>query len=179
MASPPWCTPSNDPLTLAASVRRTISSIDTTHAPDDVMSLEQALAESIAPRRLNLVLLSTFAVAALFLAMIGIYGVMAYTVNERVHEIGVRMALGAERIDVVRMVLRQGMRVTLAGMMAGLVAAMTLTRLMASLLYDVQPTDPLTFAGVTVALATTAVLASCIPALKAARVDPVIALRDE
>ena len=142
-------------------------------------SLEQALAESIAPRRLNLVLFGTFAAAALFLALVGIYGVMAYSVTQRMHEIGIRMALGAQRTDVVRMVVRQGMRVTLAGIVAGIAGALTLTRLMESLLYEVQPTDLVTFAVVTAALATTGFVACCLPGLKAARVDPVITLRDQ
>jgi predicted permease len=169
----------NDPLKLAPSIRRSISDIDKTQVPDSVMGLEQALADSIAPRRLNLVLFGTFAVAALFLAMVGIYGVMAHSITQRIHEIGVRMALGAHRTDVVRMVLRQGMRVTLTGIVAGIAGALTLTHLMESLLYEVQPTDPLTFAVVTVALGTTGFLACCLPALKAALIDPVIALRNE
>ena len=114
----------NDPLLVAPSLRQAVSDIDRTQVPDDVMSLEQALAESIAPRRLNLFMFSTFAAAAIFVAMIGVYGVMAYSVTQRVHEIGVRMALGAERTDVVSMVVRQGMQVTLAGIVAGLAGAL-------------------------------------------------------
>jgi putative ABC transport system permease protein len=143
------------------------------------MSLEQALAESVAPRRLNLVLFGTFSAAALFLALVGIYGVMAYSVTQRMHEIGVRMALGAGWIDVVGMVIGQGMRVTGAGIIAGIAGAFTLTRVMESLLYEVQPTDLPTFAVVTAALATAALLACCLPALNAARVDPAITLRHE
>ena len=116
-----------DPRALAPSLRTVISDFDKTQVPD-VVSLEQALAESIAPRRLNLVLFGTFAAAALFLALVGIYGVMAYSVTQRTHEIGVRMALGAQRADVVRMVVRQGMRVTVAGIVAGIAGALTLTR---------------------------------------------------
>ena len=143
------------------------------------MSLEQALAESIAPRRLNLFMFSTFAAAAMFVAMIGVYGVMACSVTQRVHEIGVRMALGAQRTDVVGMLVRQGMQVTLAGIAAGLAGAVVLTRFMESLLYEVQPSDPLTFAVLTIGLATAGFLACCIPALRAAFVDPTIALRYE
>jgi predicted permease len=168
-----------DPHALAPSLRTVVSDIDKTQVPSDVATLEEALAESIAPRRLNLVLFGTFAAAALFLAVVGIYGVMAYSVTQRMHEIGVRMALGAQRSDVVRMVVRQGMRVTLAGIVAGIAGAIALTRLMESLLYEVQPTDPLTFAVVTAALAMTGFLACCLPGLEAALVDPVIALRNE
>jgi putative ABC transport system permease protein len=160
-------------------MRRLISEIDKTQVTDDVMTLEQALADSIAPRRLNLFVLSTFAAAALFLALIGIYGVMAYLVSQETHDIGVRMALGAKPSEVMRMIIRKGMTVALGGIGAGIVGSLALTRAMAGLLYDVQPTDPQTFAAVTAALATSAFLACCVPALKAALVDPVIALRCE
>ena len=104
---------------------------------------------------------------------------MACSVTQRMHEIGIRMALGARRTDVVRMVVRQGMGVTLAGIVSGIAGALTLTRLMESLLYEVQPTDLVTFAVVTAVLATTGFVACCLPGLKAARVDPVITLRDQ
>jgi putative ABC transport system permease protein len=169
----------SDPLALAPSLRTLVSDIDNTQVPIDLMSLERALADSIAPRRLNLVLLSTFAVAALCLAMVGIYGVTAYSVAERAHEIGIRMALGAQQANVVGMVVRQGMRMTLYGSVVGVIAALTLTSLMESLLYEVRPTDPLTFAAVTAALVTTALLACCVPAFRAARIDPVASLRHE
>jgi putative ABC transport system permease protein len=169
----------DDPLPLAPIVRQLVSAIDPTQIADRVMTLEQALADSIAPRRLNLLLLGTFAGAAMLLAAIGIYGVMAYSVTQRVHEIGVRMALGARRSDVVGMVVRQGLHITLAGIIVGLLAALALARVMENLLYDVQPTDPMTFAVVTAVLTLTAVVACCVPALKAAFVDPVITLRNE
>ena len=168
-----------DPSALAPSVRNVVAEIDKTQVPDDLMTLEQRLAESIAPRRLNLFLLSTFAAAALLLAIVGIYGVMAYSVTQRLHEIGVRMALGAERSQVVRMLIRQGMAITMAGILAGVTGALILTRFLESLLYDVRPTDPWTFAVVSIALATAGFLACFLPALKAAFVDPAIALRDE
>ena len=168
-----------DPSALAPSVRNVVAEIDKTQVPDDLMTLEQRLAESIAPRRLNLFLLSTFAAAALLLAIVGIYGVMAYPVTQRLHEIGVRMALGAERSQVVRMLIRQGMAITMAGILAGVTGALILTRFLESLLYDVRPTDPWTFAVVSIALATAGFLACFLPALKAAFVDPAIALRDE
>jgi putative ABC transport system permease protein len=168
-----------DPLASAAALRRLVSDIDATQVSADVMTLERALAESIAPRRLNLFVLGTFAAAALLLAVIGIYGVMAYLVSQETHEIGVRMALGAKPSEVMRVIIRKGMTVALAGIAAGLVGSFALTRTMAGLLYDVQPTDPQIFAAVTAALATTAFLACCVPALKAALVDPVVALRYE
>jgi putative ABC transport system permease protein len=141
--------------------------------------LEDALTESIAPRRFNLLLLASFAGSAVLLALIGIYGVMSYVVTQRTHEIGVRMALGARRGEIVRMVVRQGMTVALTGIAAGMAAALGLTRLIATLLFDVKPNDPSTFAAVVIALTTTALLASLAPALKAARVDPLAALRYE
>jgi len=168
-----------DPLTLAPRLRNAVSDLDKTQVPEDVMSLEQALTESIAPRRLNLFLFSTFAAAAVFVAMIGVYGVMAFSVAQRVREIGVRMALGAGRADVVSMVIGQGMRLTLAGILAGVAGALALTQFMGSLLYEVEPSDPLTFALLAVGLAITGFLACCVPALKAAFVEPATTLRHD
>jgi putative ABC transport system permease protein len=168
-----------DPLALASSIRQTIVEFDNGQAPFDVMTLEHALADSIRPRRFNLLLLGTFAGTALLLALVGIYGVIAYSVTQRTHEIGIRMALGAQRAEVVAMVLRQGMRMTITGVIVGLVAAFMLTRLMVSLLYEVEATDPQTFAAVTAALGGTALTAALVPALKAALVDPLVALRCE
>lgn len=168
-----------DPRSAVPGFRRMLADIDPTQPMFDVTTLEQALAESITPRRFNLILLGTFAAAAVLLAMIGIYGVIAYIVTLRTHEIGVRMALGAERRTVVRMVLQQGLGMTLAGLSMGLVAAFGLTRFMTSLLYDVEPTDPATFTLVAAVL-TIAALAACgAPALEAARVDPLVSLRHE
>jgi len=168
-----------DPLLLAPSLRRLISEIDKTQPVYDVKTLDEALADSIAPRRLNLYLLGTLAVAALLLAMVGVYGVIAYSVSQRTHEIGVRMALGATRREVVVMVVRQGMAMAVAGIGIGLAGAFALTRMMESLLYQVKPTDPQTFAAVVTVLALTALIASWGPAFKAALVDPTIALRCE
>jgi len=168
-----------DALALAPAIRKLISGIDPTQPVYNVKTLEQALSDSIAPRRFNLFLLGTFAAVALLLALVGIYGVVAYTVAERTREIGIRMALGAQRHEVVRMVVREGMAMALAGMAAGLAGAGSLTHLMASLLYDVQANDAATFAAVAAALAGTAMLACWVPALKAARVDPMVALRYE
>jgi putative ABC transport system permease protein len=168
-----------DPLAMAPALRKLISDIDKSQPVYDVKTLEEALADSIAPRRFNLYLLGTLATAALLLAMIGVYGVIAYSVAQRTHEIGVRIALGATRHKVIGMVVRQGLVVALAGIGIGVGGAFLLTRTMESLLYQVKPTDPPTFAAVAIALAATALLASWGPALKAALVDPVIALRCE
>jgi putative ABC transport system permease protein len=168
-----------EPLAVAPRIRKLVSEIDKTQVPDTVMTLEQALAESIAPRRLNLFLLGAFAIAALVLAVIGTYGVMAYSVTQRVHEIGIRIALGARRAEVIRMIVNQGISVTLAAVIVGLLGALALSSLMEGLLYGVQPRDPLTFAIAAVALAATAVVACWAPALKAAQADPTSALRYE
>jgi predicted permease len=168
-----------DPSVAAPAIRRLISEIDPAQPVYGMKTLEQALSDSIAPRRFNLVLLGAFAAVALLLAIVGIYGVIAYAVTQRTHEIGVRMALGAQRGEVVRMVIRQAMGIALVGIGAGLFAAVGLTRLMASLLYDVKAIDAPTFAVVAAIIAATALLASCGPALKAALVDPIIALRYE
>jgi putative ABC transport system permease protein len=168
-----------DASAIAPAIRKQISGIDPTQPLSKVKTLEQALADSIAPRRFNLFLLETFAAVALLLSLVGIYGVIAYGVAERTREIGVRMAMGAQRHEVVLMVVRDGMAMALAGMAAGLAGAWSLTHLMASLLYDVKANDPATFAAASVGLAVTALLACWIPALKAARVDAVVALRCE
>uniref|UniRef100_Q01TA0 Permease n=1 Tax=Solibacter usitatus (strain Ellin6076) TaxID=234267 RepID=Q01TA0_SOLUE len=167
------------PAVIIPEARRLAHMIDRTQPPYGVTTLEGALIESIAPRRFNLLLLGSFALTAVMLALIGIYGVMSYAVTQRTQEIGVRMALGARRREIVGMVVRQGMAVALAGISAGLFAAYGLTRLMASLLYDVKPTDPWTFLAVAAVVIATALIASALPALRAARVDPLTALRYE
>jgi len=137
------------------------------------------MADRLLPRRVNMVLLGLFAVLALVLAVMGIYGVVSFTVERRRHEIGVRMALGAESADVVRMVVRQGLTLVLAGVAAGMAGACALRRMLTGLLYGVSATDPLVFSGAAALFAAVAILASYIPARRAARVDPVNALRWE
>jgi putative ABC transport system permease protein len=129
--------------------------------------------------RMISILSASFALVATLLAAIGLYGVLAYSVAQRTREIGIRMALGAQRSDVLRMTLGGGLRLVLAGAAIGLVAALVLTRVMSSLLFGVGPTDPLTFISITIVLIGVAVLASYVPALRATRVDPMFALRYE
>jgi putative ABC transport system permease protein len=164
---------------MASHVRSLISGIDRTQPVFEFQTLAQALSDSIAARRFNLFLLGVFASTALLLALGGTYGVIAYSVSLRTREIGIRLALGAGRGQILGMVLRQGMTLALAGIVAGIAIGLALTRMMASLLYDVKPNDPSIFAVAAVVLATTAVLATIGPALKAAHVDPLVALRYE
>jgi len=133
----------------------------------------------VGQRRLSMMLLSLFSGIALVLASVGIYGVMSYSVTQRARELGVRIALGADRSDVLRLVLRQGMRLALAGIGIGLVAALALTRFIESQLYGVAATDPFTFVLVAGILAATALLANLLPALRAMRMDPAVVLREE
>jgi putative ABC transport system permease protein len=168
-----------NPLAMAPAVRELVSGIDRTQPVYHIETLEQALADSISPRRFNLFLLGVFALVAVVLGAVGIYGVMSYMVTQRTHEIGVRMALGAQQGEVLRMVVRQGMLVAAAGILCGVAAALALTHLMGSLLYDVTATDPTTFVAVCAALGIAALVACCAPAIKASRVDPIVALRYE
>ncbi|HKG61746.1 MAG TPA: ABC transporter permease [Pyrinomonadaceae bacterium] len=142
-------------------------------------TLEQLLSTSVAPRKFNMMLLGIFAGVALVLAAVGLYGVMSYSVSWRTQEIGIRMALGAKHTDVLRMVVRQGMTMTLIGLALGLVGVLALSRVMVGMLYGVSPTDPLTFTGVSIVLLVVALLACLIPARRATRVDPIVALRSE
>jgi putative ABC transport system permease protein len=145
----------------------------------DIATIDQRLSGSLGRRRFLLLMLGGFAVLALLLATIGIYGVASYSVAQRTHEIGIRMALGASSDEVLRLVLRQGMLLGILGIAVGLGGAIALTRLMAGLLYGVTATDPITFAAVSLLLATAALVAQLIPARRAARVDPMIALRHQ
>ena len=166
-----------DPRAAAPAIRKALSSIDPTQSFYDVQTMEEALADSIAPRRFNLLLLGIFALVALVLAALGVYGVVAYAVAERRQEIGIRLALGAERARVVRMIVSQGMLSVVAGMAGGLIAAYAATRLIAGLLYGVGSHDVPTFAIATLLLGAIAFIACAAPAMKAALVDPVTALR--
>jgi len=164
---------------LALAIANPVHEIDREQPVNDVVTMDTVMADSIAHQRFNMLLLGTFAGLALLLAAIGLYSVLAYSVRRRVREIGVRMALGAQRMDVIRMILGQGVRLALIGVAIGVVAAFALTRLMASQLFQVSATDPLTFVGVAVVLVLVAIAACYIPARRASKVDPMVALRYE
>ena len=168
-----------DPMSVAPSLRTLLSSIDRTQPLFDVKPLDVVLADSIAPGRLNLLLLATFALSALLLVIVGIYGVVAYAVAQRTQEIGIRIALGAARRQVVAMVVWQGMAVTIGGIALGLGAAMASTQILAALLYDVTPTDFATFSAAVATVVGTALAACCGPAVKASLIEPLDALRCE
>jgi ABC-type antimicrobial peptide transport system permease subunit len=142
-------------------------------------TMSDVIADSLAAKRFAMVLLGVFAALAVLLSSIGIYGVISYVVGQRTHEIGIRMALGAERGSVLRMILQQAGEMVLLGVVVGLAAALALTRLMASMLFEVSAHDPLTFLGVAVLLGAVALTACYLPARRATRVDPIIALRYE
>jgi len=164
---------------LAGTIRATVAGLDPSLPIVKLRSIEDVFTESIGRPRLLAQLLGIFAGLAILLAAIGSYGVLSYMVTERRREIGIRMALGADRASVLRMVLTQGLRLTLAGVLVGLSAAFALSRLIASLLFGVTPTDPLTIAAVVALISLVAVVACYLPALGATRVDPMLVLRDE
>jgi putative ABC transport system permease protein len=168
-----------DPLTLVANLRSVVHGLDPQLALGSVRTMEQVATQSTAGRRFNVFLLGSFAGLALLLSAIGIYGVLGYFVTERTHEIGVRMALGARRGHVVTLVLGRGMRVMAFGVVLGLAGAIGLTQLLRGLLYEVRPTDPLTYAAVLLLLSSVGFVAGFLPACRATRVDPVVALRYE
>ena len=166
-----------DPAAVMSQVRSAVEQIDSREVIYAVQTLDEVLAGSFAARRLSMILLGAFAALALILSCVGIYGVISYVVGQRTHEIGVRMALGAQRRDVMRLVLGEGVKMALVGVAAGIAGALGLTHLMANQLFGVSAHDPLTFAAVSVVLALVALLACYIPARRAVRVDPMVALR--
>jgi len=167
------------PQTLFQSVRKTVASVDPMLEASSLRTMDQLVSESVARPRFNTSLLAAFAALALALAAVGIYAVIAYSVTQRTHEIGVRLALGARKGNVILLILKQGMSPALVGAALGLGGAWAMTRLMSGLLFEVSATDPVTFAGVTLLLLAIALLACWIPARRATKVDPMIALRCE
>jgi putative ABC transport system permease protein len=170
---------SKDPMGLVSAVREQVLAIDPDQPVYNINTMEQLRSDSIAPDRLNLMLLACFAAVALILATVGIYGVMAYSVTQRTHEIGIRMALGARQSDVLGMVIRQGMKLAIGGLAIGVAGAWLATRAMTSLLFGVSATDPVTFAVISILLIGVALGACFVPARRATKVDPMIALRYE
>ncbi|HYY56582.1 MAG TPA: ABC transporter permease [Pyrinomonadaceae bacterium] len=168
-----------DPLSLSESFRREVYALDKDQAVASVTTMEELVKAALARPRFNTLLLGIFAALALALSAVGVYGVMAYTVTQQTHEIGVRMALGAQSADVLKMIVGQGLKLIAVGLFIGVAGALLLTRLMSSLLFGVTATDPLTFAGVSALLAAVALLACFIPARRATKVDPMVALRYE
>jgi putative ABC transport system permease protein len=168
-----------DPMRLAPAIAREVRALDANQPFADPKPLDAYLSQSVAQRRFSMTLLGVFSGLALVLAALGIYGVLAYSVAQRTREIGVRIALGARESTVASMVVREALGVVGVGLVVGIAGAIALTRVLATLLYDISPTDPLTFAGVTLALGAVAVAASYFPARRAARVDPIVALRQE
>ena len=168
-----------DPLKLVPSVRQEVKTLEADHFFGDAITMEQRLSDSLAPRRFQLWLFGLFATVALVLAAVGVYGVISYSVSRQTHEIGIRLALGAQRSDVLWQVVRQGMKSAFTGVVVGILAALWLTRLMESLLYNVKANDPATFALISLLLISVAFLAAYLPARRATKVDPMIALRHE
>ena len=170
---------SGDPASLGDAVKRAIWRVDRDQPVWRVRALDRAIGESLGPPTVTMGLTSSFALLALLLAAVGVYGVTSYAVARRTHEVGIRMALGARGAQVLRMVVRQGMRSIVIALAIGLLGALGATRLLASQLYGVRATDPLTFVAVPLLLALVALAACWIPARRASRVDPVVALRME
>ena len=167
------------PETIVPAVKQAVQSVDKDQPLAQVKTMEQLLSESVGQRRLSMILLGLFAAIALALASIGIYGVMSYSVAQRAHELGIRMALGAARGNVLQLVLRQGMSLVIIGLILGILGALGVTRLLSTQLFGVEPTDPATFTLVAVGLALVALVATLVPAMRATRVDPLVALRQE
>ncbi|HEV2802108.1 MAG TPA: ABC transporter permease [Pyrinomonadaceae bacterium] len=170
---------SGDASNLAAAVRREVSAVDKDQPVTKISTMEETFARAVAPQRFNMMLLGIFAAVAMILATVGIYGVIAYTVSQRSREMGIRIALGATRRDILKLVVGQAMLMACVGVGLGLLGALALTRLMAGLLYGVSATDPLIFISISLLLAVVALLASYIPARRAMKVDPIVALHYE
>ena len=169
----------SDPMSMFPAVRSAIHAVDADQPVTKVATMEQVLSDSLSQRRLPMLVIAGLTVLALVLTIVGIYGIVSYSVGQRNHEIGIRMALGARPNGIVQSIVRQGLQLTLVGVAIGLVASLALTRVMTSLLYGVSPTDPVIFVMVTLLLIVVAALASYIRARRAARVDPMLALRTE
>jgi ABC-type antimicrobial peptide transport system permease subunit len=169
----------SNPESLVSAVTNTIHEVDREVPLVDVATMEDLVTNSISQRRFNMLLFAAFAGLAVLLAAVGIYSVLAYAVRRRVREIGIRMALGAQIADVLRMVVTEGMTPTLIGMAIGLAGALALGRVLATLIYGIQATDPLTIASVSILLLVVALVASIIPAYRATRIEPIKALREE
>jgi putative ABC transport system permease protein len=168
-----------DPATVARAMAKKMHELDPSLTVFDVQTMSDRMSGSMARQRFATTMLGAFAAFALVLAVVGIYGVMSHLVAQGSHDIGIRMALGADRRGILLMVLRQGSELTIAGVVAGLLGAVALTRVMASLLFGVSATDLMTFSIVPVILIATAILATYVPALRATRVDPTVALRED
>ena len=169
----------SDPKAFAGAVRREVSALDKDLPVSNMKFMDEIIGKSVAQPRVYALLLGIFAGLALILASIGIYGVMSYSVTQRIHEIGIRMALGARPVDVLKLVVKQGLALALVGVFVGLIVSLALTRVLASQLFGVTPTDPVTFTAISVLLILVAVIACSIPAVRATKVDPMIAVRHE
>ena len=167
------------PDNVASNIRATVRDLDPSLVATDLRTMNQLVSKASAERRFQTLLLTIFGGLALFLSLVGLYGLMAYSVQQRTAEIGIRMALGAQASDVLRLVLKQGANLALAGIVLGVAGAWCLTRLMTSLLFEVKPTDAPTFFGVAILFCVVALAACYVPARRATRLDPMVALRYE
>jgi ABC-type antimicrobial peptide transport system permease subunit len=170
---------SSDRTPLAAAIRREVALLDADQAVTNIRSLAERVSLSLAERRFHLLLIAIFAGIAVALAVVGVHSIVAYSVGQRTREIGLRVALGAQKRDIFQLIVGQGMGLAAVGVVVGLAGSMGLARFLESLLFEIRPSDPLTFFSSAILLAATAFLACWLPAMRAARVDPVVALRHE